>query len=275
MKLKELYEKVINKLKESEIPNPQLEALIIISEILNIPKYKVITEPDLDIIDYQKVLKVVEKRAKRYPLAYLINKKEFFGITFYIEEGVLIPRPETEILVEEILKILPTDKEIIGLDIGTGSGVISLSLLKNRENLRMYATDISEKALKITEKNAKILKLYDRIKIIKSNLFENIDEKFDFIVSNPPYIPEEEYEYLQEEVKKEPKEALIAKEGIYFYEEIIKQTKNYLKEDGFLAFEIGYNQAEKVKQILKSYGYEDIKIIKDLQNIERVIIGRR
>jgi len=275
MKLKELYEKVINKLKEAEIPNPQLEALIIISESLNIPKYKVITEPDLDIIDYQKVLKIAEKRAKRYPLAYLINKKEFYGITFYIEEGVLIPRPETEILVEEILKILPTDKEIIGLDIGTGSGVISLSLLKNRENLRMYAIDISEKALKITEKNAKILKLYDRIKIIKSNLFENIDEKFDFIVSNPPYIPEEEYEYLQEEVKKEPKEALIAKEGIYFYEEIIKQAKNYLKEDGFLAFEIGYNQAEKVKQILKSYGYEDIKIIKDLQDIERVIIGRR
>ncbi|GAB6071809.1 peptide chain release factor N(5)-glutamine methyltransferase [Venenivibrio stagnispumantis] len=275
MKLKELYEKVINKLKEAEIPNPQLEALIIISESLNIPKYKVITEPDLDIINYQEVLKVAEKRAKRYPLAYLINKKEFFGITFYIEEGVLIPRPETEILVEEILKILPTDKEIIGLDIGTGSGVVSLSLLKNRENLRMYATDISEKALKITEKNAKILKLYDRIKIIKSNLFENIDEKFDFIVSNPPYIPEEEYEYLQEEVKKEPKEALISKEGIYFYEEIIKQAKNYLKEDGFLAFEIGYNQAEKVKQILKSYGYEDIKIIKDLQDIERVIIARR
>jgi len=275
MKLKELYEKVINKLKEAEIPNPQLEALIIISQSLNIPKYKVITEPDLDIIDYQEVLKVAEKRAKRYPLAYLINKKEFFGITFYIEEGVLIPRPETEILVEEILKILPTDKEIIGLDIGTGSGVVSLSLLKNRENLKMYAIDISEKALKITEKNAKILKLYDRIKIIKSNLFENIDEKFDFIVSNPPYIPEEEYECLQEEVKKEPKEALIAKEGIYFYEEIIKQAKNYLKEDGFLAFEIGYNQSEKVKQILKSYGYEDIKIIKDLQDIERVIIGRR
>jgi release factor glutamine methyltransferase len=215
-------------------------------------------------------------------MAYLTKSKEFFGLDFYIEEGVLIPRPETEILVEKVIeKLQNVKRELIGLEVGVGSGCISVSLLKNIKNLKIIGIDILEKALEITEKNAKIHKVLDRLKLFK---FDIVNEKMnslnlpklDFVVSNPPYIKEEDYQKLQEEVKKEPKEALISgKEGTEFYEKIVNSLKDFLKEEGFFAFEVGIGQAEKVKQILEDNGYKNIEIHKDLAGIDRVVIGER
>ncbi len=278
MKIKEALEKGAKILKEAGIETPVTDSQILLSHILDIPRWKLITERDLEISDekVKEYFYILKKRTEGYPVAYLTNKKEFFGLTFYVEEGVLIPRPETEILVEEVLKKLPKDKEITGLDIGVGSGAIIISLLKNRPNLRMYGVDISEKALEITKKNAKIHGVEDRLTLIKSNLFENVPKiKFDFIVSNPPYVSENEYEKLQKEVKKEPKTALIGgMKGTEIYNKIVEQGIKYLKENGFFAFEIGYNQGKYVSNLLKKYGFKT-KVIKDLQNLDRVVIGEK
>jgi release factor glutamine methyltransferase len=284
MKLKELFRKITEIFKESKIENPANEALILISKILNLPKHHIISYPDLEISeeDAKKLVVLSEKRASGYPMAYLTKNKEFFGLDFYIEEGVLIPRPETEILVEKVIEKLQNVKnELIGLEVGVGSGCISVSLLKNIKNLQIIGIDISEKALEITEKNAKIYEVLDRLKLFKFDIMnEKMNSlnlsKLDFVVSNPPYIKEEDYQKLQKEVKKEPKEALISgKEGTEFYEKIVNSLKDFLKEDSFFAFEVGIGQAEKVKQILEDNGYKNIEIYKDLARIDRVIIASK
>ncbi len=278
LKIKEILQKGAKILKDAGVKTPVTDSQLILSYVLNLPRWKLITERELEISEEiaEKYFNLIKKRAEGYPVAYLINKKEFFGLTFYIEEGVLIPRPETEILVEEVLKRIPEDKETIGLEIGVGSGAVVISLLKNRPKLQMYGTDISEKALEITQKNAKIHGVYGRLVLIKSDLFENIPEiKFDFIVSNPPYVSEEEYEELEKEVKKEPKTALIGgKKGTEIYKKIIEQGIKFLKEKGFFAFEIGYKQGKYVSDLLKKYGFKT-KVIKDLQNLDRVVIGEK
>ena len=278
MKIKEILQKGAEILREAGIETPVTDSQLLLSYILDIPRWKLITERELEIPNekVKKYFELIQKRAKGYPVAYLTHKKEFFGLTFYIEEGVLIPRPETEILVEEVLKRIPENEEKTGLEIGVGSGAIVVSLLKNRPNLKMYCIDISEKALEITEKNAKIHGVNDRLTLIKSNLFENVPEiKFDFIISNPPYVSEKEYEELQKEVKKEPKVALVSgKEGFEIYDKIVEQGIKHLKENGFFAFEIGYNQGEYVSNLLKKYGFKT-KVIKDLQNLDRVVIGEK
>jgi len=282
MKLKELFSKITEIFKQSKIENPANEALILISKILNLSKHYIISYPDLEISEEDaKKLKVLsKKRASGYPMGYLTKSKEFFGLDFYIEEGVLIPRPETEILVEKVIEKLQNAKgELIGLEVGVGSGCISVGLLKNIKNLKIIGIDISDKALEITQKNAKIHEVLDRLKLFKFDIMnEKINSlnlpKLDFVVSNPPYIKEEDYQKLQKEVKKEPKEALISgKEGTEFYEKIVNSLKDFLKEDGFFGFEVGIGQAEKVKQILEDNGYKNIEIYKDLAGIDRVIIA--
>ncbi|EEP61199.1 protein-(glutamine-N5) methyltransferase, release factor-specific [Sulfurihydrogenibium yellowstonense SS-5] len=284
MKLKQLFSKITEIFKESKIENPASEASILISKILDLPKHYIISYPDLEISeeDAKKLVVLSEKRASGYPMAYLTKSKEFFGLDFYIEEGILIPRPETEILVEKVIEKLQNAKgELIGLEVGIGSGCISVSLLKNIKNLKIIGIDISEKALEITEKNAEIHGVLDRLKLFKFDIMnEKMNSlnlpKLDFVVSNPPYIKEEDYQKLQKEVKKEPKEALISgKEGTEFYEKIVNSLKDFLKEDGFFAFEVGIGQAEKVKQILEDNGYKNIEIYKDLAGIDRVIIASK
>jgi len=279
LKIGEALKKAAEKLKKAGVATPVTDSQLILSHLLKVPRWKLITEREKALpenIQLQFFL-LIEKRAEGFPVAYLTGKKHFYGLEFDIEEGVLVPRPETEILVEEVLKRIPKEKKCSGLEIGTGSGIISVSLLKNRKKLFMYGVDISDKAIQITARNALKHGVIDRLKIIKSNLFEKIPEniKFDFIVSNPPYISEEEYRTLSKEVKKEPVEALIAgKEGIEFYEKIVSEGKEFLKDKGFFAFEIGYKQGEKVKSILEKEGFK-VKIIKDLQGLDRVIIGEK
>ena len=266
-------------LRKAGIETPVTDSQLILSHILKIPRWKLITDRNKelpqDTVDYYFVL--IKKRAEGVPVAYLTGKKHFYGLEFEVEEGVLIPRPETEILVEETLKRVPKDKHVHGLEIGVGSGIISISLLKQRPKLVMTAVDISDKALHITARNAVKHSVVDRLILLKSNLFEKIPEnqKFDFIVSNPPYISEEEYKGLSKEVKKEPVEALITgKEGTEFYERIINKGVFFLKENGFFTFEIGYNQCGKVRKFLEEKGFHTI-CKKDLQNLDRVIIGEK
>ena len=277
MKIKQALKIAIDRLKKAKIETPVLDAQVILSHILKIPRWKLLIEENKDMRkkEEEKFFELIKKREKRYPVAYIIGEKEFFGIPFKVKEGVLIPRPETEILVEEVLKRIKNKEKPEGLEVGIGSGAIAISLLKNKPDLKIIATDISEKAINVAKENAKIHGVKNRLKIIKTDKLKGIKGKFDFIVSNPPYIKEEEYNTLQEEVKKEPKEALIAKdEGLEFYKSIIREGKNLLKNNGFFAFEVGYNQADKVVEILQKNGFKAEKI-KDLQKIERVVIGEK
>lgn len=278
MKLRELFSYIIQHLKEAEIETPHIEAFLILTDVLNIPKEKIITNPDIQIDKNQldKIISIIQKRKLGIPLAYLLKKKEFFGIEFYIEEGVLVPRPETEIVVEEIIKRVKKNTDILGFEVGVGSGCIAVALLKHINNLRMIGIDISDKALEVSYINAKKHGVLDRLELKKVSIFDNPDfsVKLDFVVSNPPYISEGEYESLMKDVKFEPKEALISgKVGTEFYEKITQWAKKYLKEDGFVAYEVGIGQAEKVIEILNLNGFKSNIKVKDLQGIDRVVIG--
>jgi len=277
MTVKEILGIAYKKLKSAQIETYILDAQILLSYILNVPKWKLIIEAEKKLTSklQKEFFKLLTLREKRIPIAYILKQKEFFGYNFYVEEGILIPRPETEILVETVLNKIKNLNNLTGIDIGTGSGAICLTLLKEKINLHMICTDISQKATKITLKNAKLLNVEDRAKIIRTDILKGIKANVDFIVSNPPYIPREEYEILQPEVKKEPKEALIAeKDGIFFYEKIINQGKHLLKDKGFFAFEVGYNQAQKVANLLTNIGFKT-EIYKDLAGINRVVIGEK
>jgi len=206
------------------------------------------------------------------------------GLDFFVDEGVLVPRPDTEILVESIIKIINEShmksKERINIvDIGTGSGAITLSLAHYMEKAFLYSIDISKEALNIAKKNCKNLRLEDRVKFLNGDLFKPlknlyIENEIDIIVSNPPYIPTKDMTNLEAEVSKyEPKLALDGgMDGLNYYKKIIQQTPRYLKENGILALEIGYNQGKDLKKLLQQQGkFDNIEIKKDLAGHDRVV----
>lgn len=207
------------------------------------------------------------------PIQYITNKQEFMGLSFYVDENVLIPQPDTEILVEEVLNKINKQDKI--LDLCTGSGAIGISLAKNTENVKIYMSDISEKALEIAQRNINKNKVEEKCELITSDMFENIYSKYDIIVSNPPYIESEEIKILPKEVRNEPIIALDGGfDGLDFYRIIANEAYKYLKEDGILALEIGYNQKEKVIDLLNKTGkYKDIYCKKDLGGNDRVVIA--
>lgn len=223
--------------------------------------------------------KYINELIKGVPLQYITNNQEFMGMNFYVDENVLIPRPDTEILVEEVIKESKIkQKKLQILDMCTGSGAIAISLAKYIENCSVIAVDISELALKIARKNAKINKVLEKIEFIQSNMFENIkNRKFDILVSNPPYIETNVIENLNKDVKNEPIIALDGgKDGLEFYREIANNIKNELNINGILFLEIGYNQKNTVKEILKKCNiFKTIECKKDYSNNDRVIIAKR
>ena len=220
--------------------------------------------------EYKKLKKVAKKRVSGMPLSKILKEAYFYKECFYVNTNVLTPRKETELLVEEIIKDYK-DKKVNILDIGTGSGCIAI-LLKKHLNANVTALDISKKALKVAKKNAKNLK--ETITFIKSNLFEKVNETFDVIVSNPPYIKSEEINSLQEEVKNyDPHLALDGGiTGYNIYKQIIKCAPQKLKENGKLYLELGIGQSATVKKMLEKK-FKDIKIIKDYNNIDRIIVA--
>lgn len=223
----------------------------------------------------------IRKRAQHIPLQHLTHQGYFMGYEFYVDENVLVPRQDTEILVEESLSLIKDTESPQILDMCTGSGCILLSLLLERGDAKGTGADLSEKALSVAEKNRGTYHLEKRAELIKSDLFQSAyfeekKESFDMIVSNPPYIPTEEIKKLQEEVRfHDPFMALDGKEdGLYFYRKIAENAGKYLKPGGFLACEIGCSQGEAVKEMFESCGFSEVKVIKDLAGLDRVVWGQ-
>ena len=278
MNIKEALEFGKKYLNEKNIDYSILKCKIILSEILGVQKEFLI------IHDMQELNKNQETKYKEFlvrladnePLQYIINRQEFMKLNFFVDNNVLIPQPDTEILVEKIIEISKNiNRKLKILDLCTGSGAIAISLAKNISNCEIYASDISKEALKIAKLNLE--KNEVQINLIESDLFDNIHEyDLDIIVSNPPYIKSEIIDLLDEEVKKEPVLALDGgKDGLDFYRIIAIKSKDYLNENGILALEIGYDQKNQINEILKHEGYKKIENIRDLANNDRVIICRR
>ena len=222
---------------------------------------------ELTTEQYDEFIKYINDRINGRPVAYIVGNREFMGLDFFVKEGVLIPRPDTETLVEEIIELCKNKSEQINiLDIGTGSGAITVSLAKYIENS------------KVGKINAINNEVDNKIEFVKSDVFSAIkdtEKQFDVIVSNPPYIPKKDIETLHTQVKDyEPYNALEGGEdGLDFYRQITKESIDYLKQGGILAYEVGHDQAEDVSEIMKSYGYTKIYKKKDIQGIDRVVIG--
>jgi len=217
---------------------------------------------------------LLRKRLEGVPVAYLIGEWDFFGRTFKVREGVLIPRPETEVLVEKVLELIPEEGEMIGFEIGGGTGCISITLLLERPKLSMVVDDINPKAIELIRENAELHGVADRIEILHGDMFEPVKgRRFDFIVSNPPYIPSKRWKELQPEVRREGKISLIGGErGYEFYERFSRDVRNHLKEGGFVALEIGHDQGKVVKNLLEGVGFK-VMIYKDYAGQDRVVIG--
>ena len=224
-------------------------------------------EPDI-LSEYERVL---EKRAEHVPLQYITGEQEFMGMTFRVNSNVLIPRQDTETLVEETLKILEPKMQL--LDLCTGSGCVLLSILKNAPMVEGVGSDISKQALLVAKENAKLHGI--DAQWVRSNLFDNVSGPFDVIVSNPPYIAGEEILTLMPEVSQfEPLQALDGGEdGLDFYRKIVEEAPRYLKENGWLLFEIGYDQGEAVRSLMHEAGFEGVLVIKDLAGNDRVVRG--
>ena len=283
--LKLLLDKSIQYLEKNDIVESKLIAEIVFSHVLNIDRMMLFTKYRDDIEDekIEKIRYFIQKIGReKFPVQYLLNEQEFYKRKFYVDKGVLIPRQDTEILVEKMIDILKTkiSKNQVHpkiLDIGVGSGIIGITAALEVESSYVLGVDISEKALETAQKNKEILKV-SNIKFLKSDLFENVEFKqFDMIVSNPPYISLNEVGIMSDDtLLHEPSEALFAEnDGLYFYYEICQKAFDYLADFGYLLFEIGYKQGKNVSEIMKNFGFKNIDVIQDLAGLDRVVIGQK
>lgn len=275
-------------LKENNIEEPNIKIKLLMQNILKKTRQYIIANDTQELSKEQEIkyLEGIQKLKNNMPIEYITNQKEFMKKLFYVDKNVLIPRQDTEILVEEVIKIAETkttsNQTIINnnlqiLDMCTGSGAIAVSLASYIDKSEIDAVDISQKALEITEKNAKENKVEKKIKEIESNLYKNIGEKkYDIIVSNPPYIKHEVIKKLDKQVQKEPLIALDGgDDGLEFYRKIIKQSPKYLKKDGYLCLEIGYDQKDEVINLLNTENkYKNIYSKKDLCGNDRIVIAQ-
>lgn len=269
-------------LKKSEIDTYILDTQLLLQKVLKVDKLFILLNKDFIVKeeDSEEFYRLISLRKERMPIKYLLGYCEFMGLDFNVRPGVLIPRPDTEILVEKVIEKAKEIKAETICDVCSGSGAIGVSLAYFLGNIKVYASDLSEIACEITEENSKKLLKENKIIVEKSDLLQfAIDKemKFDIIVSNPPYIKEEIISTLMEDVKKyEPHMALSGGEdGLDFYRKITRQSKNLLRTKGVLAFEIGHDQGETVKEILIKNNFKDINIFQDLAGHDRVIIGTR
>ena len=277
MNIKENINYAIKILKENKIEEPILISKILLSYYLNVSKeYLIIHQEDKVEEKVEEEYKnAINKIIKGIPIQYIIRKQEFMKLNFLVNEYVLIPRADTEILVEEVIEYSKNinNKNIKILDLCTGSGAIGISIAKYISNSFVTVSDISKDAIEVAKINAKNNNVNDRIKFINSNLFEKIEEKFDIIVSNPPYIETDNISKLDIKVQNEPIIALDGGiDGLDFYKKIAMQAYKYLNKNGYLFLEIGYNQRKSVTDILKNTErYNNIQCIKDLSGNDRVI----
>lgn len=277
MTIKETLTKGMIMLKSNNIESPKLKARLLLQYILKKSRQYLIVYDNEEVgkKEQWEYFVNIEKLTKGVPLQHITHTQEFMKMDFYVDENVLIPRPDTEILVEEVIQIARTmDKPRI-LDLCTGSGAIAISIAKYVPNAVVYAVDISEKALEVAVDNARRLKA--NVKFIKSNLFKDLKEmKFDIIVSNPPYIKKDDIQFLSDEVQKEPEIALDGGyDGLDFYRKISRQAIEYLKFGSYLCFEIGFDQKIDVIDIIEKEGhYTGTYCKKDLYGNDRIIVTK-
>lgn len=273
MEYKKLYEWGLEKLQNVGIEEAALDARLLLENVCDTDRNTLLVHGDRPVSEEEKSRyeEYIEKRESHVPLQYITGEQEFMGLSFKVNENVLIPRQDTEILTEEALRELSDGMDV--LDMCTGSGCILLSLLNYTNDCHGVGVDISEKALEVAEENNR--RLGKDAVFMQSNLFEKVEGKFDMIVSNPPYIPSDVIPTLMEEVKTyEPMSALDGKEdGLYFYREIVKQAGEHLNRGGKLFFEIGCEQAEDVSKLLADAGYKEVQVVKDLAGLDRVVWG--
>ena len=266
-------------LKENLIKNPYLDSEMLLSKALKIKRENLLTNLNMKLKnkDIIKFNKLIERRRKKEPIAYILGYKSFWKSNFKVNQDVLIPRPETEHVIEEVLKIIPKSASYNILDVGTGSGCLIVSIILERQRSRGTAIDISKNAINIAKYNAKIQHIENRIKFINSDIDKIYINKYDLIVSNPPYIDKIGYNNLDLSVKGyEPSEALLGgNSGTIVIEKVIKKSSFVLKNNGLLAMEIGQGQYFKVSKILKNNRFRISKVIKDYQKIKRCIIARK
>ena len=262
-------------LQKENIADAKIDAWYLLQMACKIDRnfYYLHEEDELTAEQQSEYESTVHKRAEHVPLQYIIGEQEFMGLKFKVNSNVLIPRQDTETLVEEALRVVEPGMRV--LDLCTGSGCIIISLAKNVADISCTGSDISKQALLVAKENAKANEV--EVEWERSDLFENISGTFDLIVSNPPYIPTGEIPGLMPEVRDfEPVDALDGKEdGLYFYRIITEKSPEYLTSDGYLYFEIGYDQGEAVSAMMRQCGYTQVEVIKDLAGNDRVVKGRK
>ena len=280
-------EKSISKLIEigvkelKGIESARLDCQLILGKVLQKDKVYLITNFE-EIVKKEKeeeYIELIQKRKKKMPVRYILGECDFMGLDFIVKEGVLIPRSDTEVLVQEVLKLINEDDRLQICDLCCGSGAIGIALAHYRKYINVDSIDYYEIPEKVTKENIIKHNLTERVNFVKSDLFNEIlikNKRYNIIVSNPPYIKSNEIETLMEDVKDyEPCAALDGgKDGLKFYRRIVEESKNYLLEDGILAFEIGYEQGEEVKSLMDINGFKEIIVHQDLAGLDRVVIGK-
>jgi len=279
MNIENTLKQGMNILKANKILNPYLDSEILLSKSINKDKKYIILNLKEILNDKQleSFNSFIERRKNGEPIAYLVNKKEFWKDEFFVNKDVLIPRPDTELIIEQVLKIYSKQSKLQVLDVGTGSGCILLSILKERPNFYGTGIDISKKSINISKFNTKQLNLTNRVKFFHSSVDNFKIGKYDLIVSNPPYIKLLDLKYLEKDIVNfEPKLALSGGfDGFLKIRKVINRAKNLIKKNGKLILEIGFNQKNKVKKILKEEGFYTNKAIKDYGNNDRCIISTK
>ena len=275
MRLSEVIIKGANILKKNKVPSFFLDSEILIGKILDKKREFIILNQNLEIQknDYLKFISLIQKRGSHIPLAYLTKRKDFWKSEFYVDNRVLIPRPDTEIIIEEILSIFKVKKINNFLEIGVGSGCIVLSILNEIKHFKATGIDISQKALEVCKINSKKMGLNSRLKLYKTDIDKFNIGKYDLIVSNPPYICRSDLNNLMKDVVGyEPKNALNGgNDGVFEIRKVVKKSSKLLKKNGKLVLEIGHNQKDKVINMLKNNGFFIQKVIKDLGQNNRCI----
>lgn len=270
----ETYKQGVKVLEGAEVPEAALDARLLLEYVCNTDRNTLLVHGDREVTEEEtnRYNELLAARSKRIPIQQIMGVQEFMGLEFEVNEHVLIPRQDTEILVEEVMREMQDNSRI--LDMCTGSGCILLSLLKYSNECEGVGVDISEQALEVARENATRLGI--KADFIQSDLFENVQGRFDMLVSNPPYIATKEIETLMPEVREhEPMQALDGMEdGLYFYRKIVEKSTDYLYNGARLYFEIGYDQGEAVSRLMRDKGFQDVKVIKDYAGLDRVVSGK-
>ena len=273
---RELLEEACAALTKAGIESARLDAELLLAHATGVPRVSLLAGVTVDTDAEAAFRRMIERRIAREPLAYILGHKEFYSLDFEVTSAVLIPRPETETLVEAALEFLRPHREPRVLDVGTGSGAIAIAIAVNAPNVKIKATDISQAALEVARRNGIRHRCEDRVEFIVADLFPDRDSRFDLIVSNPPYVAEADLETLQPEIRlHEPRLAVTdGDDGLAFYRRIASDAPSRLKPDRAVMVEVGAGQAIEVAALFRRVGFSKIDAIRDLAGIERVVRAR-